>query len=465
MNEQHIHFDPLTRRMQCDARTIFKAGLTAAAPGPAILRHCRMEGERLLIGSRAYDLNRIDRILVCGAGKASAAMARSIEELLGNRINTGLISVKYGHGAPLQRIETVEAGHPIPDDNGLAAARRILEMVEAAGPTDLILLLISGGGSSLLPLPAEGLSLSDKQAVSAQMLACGATIHELNTVRKHLSAIKGGRLAQAAFPAQVATLILSDVVGDDLDVIASGPTVPDASSFQDCLNILTHYNLVQALPSRVWDHLNAGASGQIPETPKPAERAWTHVNNLIVANNQVAVAAARRSAEALGYRALVLSTRMQGESRVVAQVHTAIAQEILHSGNPLQAPACLLSGGETTVTLKGSGLGGRNQEFALAAALEIADQPHIVVLSAGTDGSDGPTDAAGALADHSTFRRANAAGLDIRRYLSNNDAYHFFELLGDLLKTGPTNTNVMDLRIVLVNSPEIRTPKKNEDQS
>lgn len=439
--------------MHREARSIYEAGLAAAAPGPAILRHCHLEGERLTIGTRVYDLSRIRRIVVCGAGKAASAMAQAVEDLLGDRIESGLISVKYGHGMPLARIETIEAGHPIPDAVGLEAAHRIMALMQAGEQNDLFIFLLSGGGSALLPLPAEGLSLADKQIVNKQMLACGATIHELNTLRKHLSAIKGGRLAQAARPAQVATLILSDVVGDDLDVIASGPTVPDASSFQDCLRILTYYDLMQAMPAGVRAHLSAGAAGHIPETPKPSPREWRHVNNLIVANNQAAVDAARRAAEMLGYRTMILSTRMQGETRVVAQVHSAIAQEVLASANPISPPACLLSGGETTVTLKGSGLGGRNQEFALAAAPGIAGRPHIVVLSAGTDGSDGPTDAAGALADHTTLRRAATAGLDIRKYLSNNDAYRFFEPLGDLLKTGPTNTNVMDLRIVLVAGP------------
>jgi glycerate 2-kinase len=458
MKSRHGKIGPserLTRRMHAQARAIFNAGLGAAAPTRAIMQHCRLRRGQLVIGKSAYDLDRIDRIVVVGAGKASAAMAQAMEGLLGDRISQGLISVKYGHGLPLKKIEIVEAGHPIPDDKGHSAAQRILSMAEEAGPTDLIILLLSGGGSALLPLPAEGINLQDKQAVSEKLLACGATIHEINAVRKHLSAIKGGRLAQAAYPTAVASLILSDVIGDDLDVIASGPTVPDASSFQDCMRILNAYGLADQLPARVRNHLAAGAHGHIPETPKQHTHDWKHVHNLIVANNQAAVAAARLKAEALGYRPLVLSTRMQGETRSVAQVHAAIAQEILASGAPLQPPACLLSGGETTVTLKGDGLGGRNQEFALASAIAIADQPHIVVLSAGTDGTDGPTDAAGALADHTTCQRADLAGLDIHRSLSNNDAYRFFESLGDLFKTGPTNTNVMDLHIVLIHPPGI----------
>jgi glycerate 2-kinase len=455
------HSEGLTRRMQAEAKAIFDAGLCAAAVDRAITQHCRLEKERLIIGAHAYDLNRIDRIVVVGAGKASAAMARAVEHLLGKRISEGMISIKYGHGLQLEQIGMTEAGHPVPDINGTAVARRILTMVQAAGRADLVIVLLSGGGSALLPLPAEGLTLADKQAVSKKLLACGATIHEINTVRKHLSAIKGGRLAQAARPAAVACLILSDVVGDDLDVIASGPTVPDASSFQDCLQILDYYGLQDQLPSSVCDYLAAGAAGRIPETPKQNTHVWAHVNNVIVANNQSALAAARLKAEALGYRTLVLSARMQGETREVAQVHAAIAQEILASGAPLAPPACLLSGGETTVTLRGDGWGGRNQEFALAAALAIDDHPHIVVLSAGTDGSDGPTDAAGALVDHTTCRRARQAGLDTRHYLSNNDAYRFFESLGGLLKTGPTNTNVMDLYIVLVAPPEYT---RKEDQ-
>jgi hydroxypyruvate reductase len=446
--------DPILESMRRDARAIFDAGLQAAAPQDAIARMCSVRHEQLHIGDRAYDLNAIRRIIVVGAGKATAAMAQAVERMLGDRISQGLIVVKYDHGAPLRYIHCTEAGHPIPDANGVDAARRILQMARAAGPGDLVLVLISGGGSALLALPAESLHLEEKQAVSQTLIACGASIHEINAIRKHISAIKGGRLARAAFPAALVCLILSDVVGDDLDVIASGPTVPDASTFELCMEIIRRYHVAASLPGSVMEHLKAGADGKIEETPKPDSNAWGHVHNLIVANNLQAIQSAAQQAADRGYQPIVLSSRIEGETRDVARVHAAIAREILASGLPISAPACILSGGETTVSIKGAGKGGRNQEFALSAALDIDRTARIVVLSGGTDGTDGPTDAAGAFADHQTIQRAAGAGLIARRHLDDNDAYPFFNQLGDLLKTGPTGTNVMDLRVFLVRAPE-----------
>lgn len=444
--------DPLAA-MRTDAAAIFKAGLDAVAPAKAVLRHCRRKGDALEVGDRRFELNRFEHIFVVGAGKATAAMAQALEDLLGDRISAGLISVKYGHTAELSHIETIEAGHPIPDENGLAASRRILEMARRAGASDLVIVLISGGGSALLPLPNGKISLSDKQTVSDLLIASGTTIHDINAVRKHISAIKGGRLAQAAAPAAVVTLILSDVVGNDLDVIASGPTVPDASTFDRCRAIIERHSLAAKLPPSVVQHLRDGAAGRIPETPDNVSHAWDHVYNLIVADNRQAIAAAAGEARRRGYHPLVLSTLLEGETRTVAAVHGAVAREILAGGQPVASPACLLSGGETTVTIRGSGKGGRNQEFALAAALDIDRHAAIVVLSAGTDGTDGPTDAAGALADHTTVTRARNADLDCRSALDNNDAYPFFKSLGDLLFTGPTLTNVMDVHIVLARKP------------
>lgn len=446
-----------TARMHEDAKAIFQAGIRAVIALDAIHRHCRCEDQQLQIGQLSYDLTTFERVWVVGAGKATAAMARAMEELIKGRIHDGLISVKYDHTVPLERIRAIEAGHPLPDANGMEAANEIMKMVQQAGANDLVIVLISGGGSALLPLPAEKISLKDKQKTSDLLLACGATIHEMNTIRKHISAIKGGRLAQAVAPAQLITLILSDVVGDDLDVIASGPTVPDTSSFQDCLEIVDRYAIGQQLPGSVLQHLQAGGAGQQEETPKSDTHRWDHVQNQIIGNNFGAIQAASREADRRGYQPLALSSRIEGETRVVAQVHGAIAREVLATGRPIPPPACILSGGETTVTLKGNGLGGRNQEFALAAALDIADNAHIVVLSGGTDGTDGPTDAAGAITDHATLQRANHAGLDLRDHLDRNDAYPFFNRLHDLVITGPTGTNVMDLHIVLVRPPHSKT--------
>lgn len=448
-NPHPIGIDAVTQRMRGEAREIFYAGVNAVAPVDAILRHCRYETDRLIAGDRSYDLNNIERIFVMGAGKATAAMAQAIETLLGDRIDDGVISVKYEHTAPLTKIRTIEAGHPLPDANGMAAAQAMLAMARQATEADLIICLLSGGGSALLPLPVTGTTLDEKQKASDVLIACGATIHEINAVRKHLSVIKGGQLAQAAAPAQLVSLILSDVVGDNLDVIASGPTVPDASTYSDCLDIIDRYGIGQHMPRSIINRLRAGKAGDIDETPKADSHAWQHSYHQVVGSNLEAILASQRLARKKGYHTIVLSSRIEGETRVVAQVHGSIAREILASGHPVSPPACILSGGETTVTITGDGKGGRNQEFALAAALDIAGCERIVLLSGGTDGTDGPTDAAGAIADHLTATRARQAGLNLRQHLDQNNAYPFFKALNDLLITGPTFTNVMDMRIVL----------------
>ena len=449
---QHSQIRNVLGSMRSDARAIFMAGLAAADPVRAVHAYCRLDGGTLHIGSRSYALHTIDRILVVGAGKATAAMAAAVEAVLGSRINSGLISVKYGHAAPLKVIRTIEAGHPLPDANGASAARQMGEMVRKAGKNDLVIVLLSGGGSALLPLPADPITLEQKQLTSDRLISSGASIHEINTIRKHLSGIKGGRLGRAAFPAQVAALVLSDVVGDDLDVIASGPTVADRSTFGQCIGILNRYQLHNALPGPVTAYLEAGQAGRVEESPKPSAD-WQHVHHQIIGSNAQAVAAARDKASALGYRTLILSSRLEGETRHIARMHGAVAREILASANPIPAPACLLSGGETTVTIRGDGLGGRNQEFALAAAIEIDGAHCSVILSGGTDGTDGPTDAAGAIADSTTVARALKSGLEIGRHLDRNDAYPFFDQLDDLLITGPTQTNVMDLHVVLARDP------------
>ena len=436
--------------MRDDAVKIFFAGLQAVEPGAAVKNYCRIDGDRFFIGDRLYDLSRFNNVFVIGAGKASAPMAAALEDLIGKRITDGILNVKYGHLTELKRVKLIEAGHPVPDESGARGSHAILNLANNAQKDDLVLCLMSGGGSALLPLPAEGLTLKDKQDTIKVLLACGATIHEINAIRKHTSMIKGGRLARATYPAALVALILSDVVGDNLDVIASGPTVPDSSTFMDCMEIFKKYNITAKLPATVVGHIESGIGGNIPETPKIGDPAFDHTHNQIVGSNFEAISAAQKEAETLDYNTLVLSSMIEGETRPVAHVHGAIAREIIKSGHPLRPPACILSGGETTVTITGAGLGGRCQEFALAAALDIAGNRNIVVLCGGTDGTDGPTDAAGAVVDSNTVTRATAMGLDPLHYLSNNDSYHFFKTLGDLLVTGPTNTNVMDLRIVLV---------------
>lgn len=434
---------------------IFEAGLQAVAPGAAIKKICRLDGDNLLVDSAGYDLSRYERIVVIGAGKAGASMAKALEDILADRITKGLVVVKYGHVEPLQIIELIEAGHPVPDESGMTAATRVLQLATEADDRTLVFCLISGGGSSLLPLPVEGVSLVDKQQTTKILLACGATIHEINSIRKHLSVIKGGCLARATYPATLITLILSDVVGDDLDSIASGPCVPDSRTFADCMSILKKYDIEDQIPINVLDYLRAGAAGQVPETPKMDEVFFDKTRNVIVANNFNALLNAKKKADSLGFNTLLLSSMLEGETREVAGNHIAIASEVQKNGYPLQAPVCILSGGETTVRIKGTGMGGRNQEFVLAAALKMAGMKNIVVLSAGTDGNDGPTDAAGALADDTTIERAVSLELDPGSYLDNNDSYNFFDRLGDLYKPGPTNTNVMDLRIILID-PEFK---------
>lgn len=437
-------------KLRSQALRIFRAALDASNPGRAILHHVRISGRFLIAGGRRYNLETFQRVFVIGAGKAGAAMGRTVERLLGSRIEAGLINVKYGHLAKLRRIELNECGHPIPDEAGVQGAERIARIAEGAAAEDLVICLISGGASALLPAPAPPVTLEEKRATTQLLLASGATIHEINAVRKHISWLKGGQLARLAYPATVLTLLLSDVIGDDLDVIGSGPTAPDASTFASALAVLDKYGLADRVPASVTERLRRGARGELAETPKPVDPLFRGVRNLIVGSGALAIQAAAAKARELGLRPLVLSTSIEGETREVARVHAAIAREVIARGRPARPPLCLISGGETTVTLRGGGLGGRNQEFVLAAAMELAGAPNVVILSGGTDGTDGPTDAAGAIADGRTVSRARAAGMEAARFLADNNSYHFFEPLGDLLITGPTNTNVMDVRLILV---------------
>jgi glycerate 2-kinase len=430
--------------------TIFMAGLRAVDPEEAVRRHVELAGNRLRVGERFYALDRFERIIVTGAGKGTAPMAKALEDILGDRLTTGWIIVKYGHGLPLKKIQVLEAGHPVPDQAGLDATKYILAEIEQCTAANLVLCAFSGGGSALTPAPRPPLSFLEKQQTTELLLVSGATIEEMNALRKHLSLGKGGQLAQLAYPATVVSLLLSDVVGDPLDVIASGPTVADPSTFADCLAIIERYGLTDKLPASVLKVLHDGASARIADTPKPGDPVFKKVQNLVVGSNRAALLAAAAEARRLEYNVLVLSSFMQGEAREIAQALTAIGKEIVCSDNPIPSPACVLAGGETTVTIGGRGKGGRNQELALAAALALRDWAHIALLSAGTDGTDGPTDAAGAFADGETCRKARQRGMNPADYLAKNDSYNFFDQLGQLFKTGPTRTNVMDLMCLLV---------------
>ncbi len=438
--------------MRDHARDIFRHGLGAVDPKTCIYNCCCLKNNILKINNRPYDLDKFERIMVLGGGKAGASMASALEDILKDKITTGLVIVKYGHAEPLANIRLVEAGHPIPDENGMAGAEALQETAWTADEKTLVIVLISGGGSALMALPAPGLTLADKQETTRVLLGCGACIHEINTIRKHLSRIKGGLLAKAAYPATLAVLVLSDVVGDDLDIIASGPAVADSGSFAQCLDIIKAYKIQKSLPEAVVQYLESGSRGNIPETPKTGDPVFDRVHHTITAGNMDALLSAEKRARDLGYHTLVLSSMIQGETLDTAKVHTAIAREVLATGHPIKPPACILSGGETVVTLRGDGKGGRNQEFVLAAALDIQNLGKVVVLSAGTDGTDGPTDAAGAVCDPDTVKRAAALGLGAKEFLRQNNAYPFFEAISDLVKTGPTLTNVMDIRIMLIRS-------------
>ncbi len=429
---------------------VLQAALDAVDPAAAVKRFVRREGERLIVDGRSYDLAAVGRVLVVGAGKADAPMAQAIEELLGDRIGDGAINVKYEHTLPTKTIALTEAGHPIPDEAGVAGSRRIADLLAQAGEDDLVLCLISGGGSALMTLPVEGVTLDDMQALTDALLRAGATIVEINAIRKHLDQLKGGKLARLAAPAQVIALILSDVVGNPLDSIASGPTVPDTTTFADAWELLRRYGLLGKIPASIEAYLRRGVEGEIEDNPGAGSSVFRRTQNVIVASNDLAAEAAQQAAAALGLHTLLLSTYVEGEAREVAKVFAAIGKEIRASGRPLARPACVIAGGETTVTLRGRGKGGRNQEMALAAALAIQGLDDVAVVCLATDGTDGPTDASGALAEGDTAARARALGMDPWDYLERNDAYPFFAALGDLLLTGPTHTNVNDLTFVFV---------------
>ena len=447
-------------------RSIFEAALLRIDPYGMIKQRMRLEGRRLIVELEAErfeaDLSRFSRIVVLGCGKASARMAKAVEEILGARVSGGLVCTKYGHTEVLSRIEQAEAAHPVPDEAGVAAAAHIAELARGADEDTLVINLISGGGSALLPAPMTymdrgrqvRLTLEHKQAVTRALLACGADIREINCVRKHLSELKGGRFLRLLAPATSLSLILSDVVGDRLDTIASGITSADESTYAQALDIVRGYGIERAIPAEVLRALELGAAGAIAETPKPGDTALGLATNLLIGTNHAALLAACEKARELGYNVAPLTCQLTGEAREVARFLSGIGQDVRRTGMLVARPACVIVGGETVVTLTGDGKGGRNQEMALAFLAEMERDPEqgrgIAFLSASTDGTDGPTDAAGAYASPAMLRRARAAGLSLSGALKANDSYHFFEAIGGLYKTGPTRTNVCDLHMLLV---------------
>ena len=424
-------------------------GLEAVDARTAVGRAISRNGEELIIGRRRYDLRHYERIVVVGAGKATAPMARAVEQRLGRRLQGGFVVVKHGHGRPTKQIVVAEASHPVPDRSGQRAASRLCAMAAELGRRDLLIVLLSGGASSLLPAPVAGVTLADKQRTTQELLRCGASIREINTVRKHLSRIKGGRLAELT-KATVVTLILSDVLGDDLSAIASGPTVPDPTTYQDAVAILKRYRIWQPVPQRVRQHLDRGCQGLVSETPKPGSSLFRRVRHHIVGNNATAVTAVARAAREAGLRTLVHPLALTGEAREEGKRLGALARKIVREGKPLQRPCCVVAGGETTVTVTGNGTGGRAQEFASAAALAIAGLDKVWVVAIGTDGTDGPTDAAGAVVDGDTVARAQRLSVDLKGALNRHNTYPALKRLHQLIVTGPTGTNVNDLYLLLV---------------
>jgi glycerate-2-kinase len=442
-----IHGD----RRRDDALSIIEAGIDAVLPENVIRNTVEVEGDRLAVGGRTLDLSKYKHIHVAGGGKASSAMAEEMERLLDGRITDGVVIDRHGTKSRTIKIKVLQASHPLPDENSIKGMRAIHDMLATADKGDLTIFLISGGGSALMTCPAPGVALEDIIRLTDMLLKSGATIAEINCVRKHTSQTGGGQILKWCDTSDVLSLIVSDVVGDDPGSIASGTTAPDNTTYADALSILEKYRLADQAPPRIIGHIKAGINGHAPETLKPGDPAFDRVTNVVIASNIVALEAAAKKAVSLGYGPIILGSRIKGESREVGLVHAGIASECQASGHPAKVPAVILSGGETTVTVHGSGKGGRNQEFVLGFLRGSA--PGMTVASVDTDGIDGATDAAGAIADATTLQRAIKMGLSIDRSLGSNDSYDFFQKLGDLIFTGPTGTNVSDLRCVLVYGP------------
>lgn len=430
------------------ALAIAVAGISAVLPENVVRNAVRLDGNMLTVSGKAYDLQAYRHIYVAGGGKAAATMAAELERILGDRISGGVVNDRYGTRSTATKIKVNQAGHPLPTEDGLRGVNEMLDMLGKVGKDDLVIFLISGGGSALLPCPAPGVSLEDKVRLTDRLLKSGATIAEINCVRKHSSCTKGGQLLRYVNGAAVLSLIVSDVVGDEPGSIASGPTAPDNTTYADALAILEKYMLKDQAPPGILRHLEAGLRGDAPETLKAGDPVFERVHNVVIAGNIVALKAAAAEAQRLGYRPLILGSHLKGESREVGLVHAGIAKECLSTGNPVPAPAAIISGGETTVTVRGPGKGGRNQEFVLGVLRDY--RPGMTIISTDTDGIDGATDACGAIADETTLPRAATAGLSIQKALDSNASYDFFRALDDLIFTGPTGTNVSDLRIVLV---------------
>ncbi|MEM2367107.1 MAG: glycerate kinase [Candidatus Bathyarchaeia archaeon] len=440
----------LDKRARELALKSLEAAIKAVNPKSLIKSKLKLEGSILHVNGRAFNIGKFKNIYVIGGGKASGSMAEALEEVLGDKITDGLVNVPKGNKHKTGIIRLHEASHPIPDESGVEGTRKMLEIAEKAGEEDLIICLISGGGSSLMPMPRGEITIADKRRITEELLKCGATINEINTVRKHISEFKGGWLAKKAYPATILNLILSDVLGDPLDFIASGPTVPDSTTFSDAINVLKKYGLWDKAPKSIRKVLTDGENGLIPETPKTGDEIFKKVFNVVLGNNRAASVAACETLKSEGLNTLMLTSLLEGEARHVGTVLASLAREISASGNPVKKPAGMVAGGETTVTVAGKGKGGRNQEIALAASLKIRGLEGVVIASLSTDGVDGPTDAAGAIADGKTMAKAEVLGLKAEEFLADNNSYGFFSQISDLIFTGPTGTNVNDVSVIIV---------------
>ena len=429
---------------------ILSAAIEAVDPRKAVKRFLQRDGKQLTIDNRIYNLSEIDRVLLIGFGKASIPMGEAAASILGEYLSDGTLITKGKVGSRNFQLPILEGAHPVPDQRSVDAAQRSKRLLSTTTEKDLVICLISAGGSSLLTLPVDGISLDHIQILTKSLLGCGATINEINCLRKHLSQVKGGQLARIAAPAQIATLILSDVVGDPLDVIASGPTAPDPTTFSDAHGILEKYGINDEIPNLIKQHLQRGISGEIIDTPKSDDPIFKNVKNKIIGNNYQAAKAAIKQADHYGFNTLLLTTSLQGEARIVGKMLAAIAKQVATTGEPIPRPACIIAGGETTVTLLGNGRGGRNQELALGAVNDIAGLRDTMLITLATDGDDGPTDAAGAVVTGTTWERAKVFGNNPSDFLDRNASYEFFEPLQDLIKPGMTGTNVNDLTFLIM---------------
>jgi glycerate-2-kinase len=440
----------LDRKARELALKSLEAAVNAVDPRRIMKSKLQLEGSLLRVDGYSFDLRKFKHTYVVGGGKASGSMAESLEQVLNGCLTLGFVNVPKGDRSKTTVIQLHEASHPIPDEAGVKGTRTMIEIAEQAEEDDLVICLISGGGSSLMPLPRGGISLTDKRELTDALLKCGATINEINTVRKHISDFKGGWLAKKAYPATVLNLILSDVLGDPLDFIASGPTVPDSTTFSDAVNVLKKHSLWNKASASIKKVLSDGKKGAIPETPKANDEAFRKVHNVVIGNNRSASLAASEYLKSSGLNTLLLTSTLEGEAGQIGRMLASIVNEVIVSGNPVQKPSGIVAGGEATVIVTGKGRGGRNQEIPLAAATKLRELDGVVVVSLSTDGVDGPTDAAGAIVDGKTLSRALREGLGPEEFLAENDSYHFFEKLGDLIITGPTGTNVNDISLIII---------------